>query len=374
MKPKFLTVVGTRPELIRLSQLIPLLDEHFEHRILHTGQNSAPSLKDVFLRDLSIRAPDYELELTGDSLASSLANTFLGVERACKEFSPDGMLVLGDTNSALGTIIAKRMQIVTYHWEAGNRSFDANVPEETNRRIVDHTADFNIAYSEAARSNLLREGLHPRRVFVSGSPMKEVLDAQEKHLKDQQVLLKLGLNHESYLVVSFHRQENVDVRDRLNEINSSLQELSQRLNMPVLVSMHPRTQKRLEEFGISKLHDSVRFLEPFGYHDYLSLQRNAYCVLSDSGSISEESAILGFPAVTVRNSMERPEALEAGTILMASLNAESMDRNIRLARERRSHFAPPEYLVTDAAERVLTIISSTIENHRFWDGIRNLDV
>lgn len=374
MKPKFLTVIGTRPELIRLSSLIPLLDQVFDHKILHTGQNSDRQLRDVFFDELDIRTPDYSLVNTAGSLAGSIASTLIGVEKACEEFRPEGMLVLGDTNSALSTIIAKRMQIVTYHWEAGNRSFDANVPEELNRRIVDHTADFNIAYSEAARRNLLSEGLSPRRVFVSGSPMRQVLEAQESKASKSDVLQKLNLETKGFLLVSFHRQENVDVKERLGKLVNAMDSLSVFFDMPVLVSTHPRTQKRLGEFGISPNDERVRFLDPFGYNDYLKLQNNAFCVVSDSGSISEEASILGFPAVTIRNSMERPEALEAGSIFMVDLEAKSIIRGIETALALGKRNPPSEYLVQDAAQRVLAIISSTIGNHKFWDGIRDLDV
>lgn len=375
MKPRFLTVVGTRPELIRLSRLIPLLDEYFDHRIIHTGQNNDATLSDYFFKDLRIREPDSYLAVNNSSLSSSIAGIIEGVGKYCEEFKPSGMLVLGDTNSGLSALIARRMQIVTYHWEAGNRSFDANVPEEINRRIIDHGVDFNIAYSEAARTNLLKEGLHPRRTFVSGSPMRQVLDFYRNDSEQTNVLMSLGVSKDAFILASFHRQENVDVKENLSKIIESLGFLSKKVRKPIIISTHPRTQKRLLEFGIDARVEGLQFTRPFGYHDYMQLQRSAFCVISDSGSVSEEASIEGFAAVTIRSSMERPEALERGSILMSSLDGNDLFASVNMARSHldQGNIAE-EYRVVNAAERVLGVIWSTMKNSHNWDSLKKIDV
>lgn len=375
MKPKFITVVGTRPELIRLSRLFPLLDQFFDHRILHTGQNSDPNLSDVFFSDLGIRTPDVYLETRTSNLGSAIGSIFEGVGSYFEKFKPEGMLVLGDTNSGLAALLARRMQIVTYHWEAGNRSFDGNVPEEINRRVIDHGVDFNIAYSEAARANLLQEGLHPRRTFVSGSPLKQVLDFYREKSSNTEVLQSLDLEPGKYFLASFHRQENVDLKSNLSSILEALCEIREEFKMPVVVSTHPRTVKRIEEFGLKMDVPGITFARPFGYHHYMHLQRESFCVISDSGSVSEEASIEGFPAVTIRSSMERPEALERASIVMSSFDPKDLIESVNLARLNIGHGTiPVDYDVDNAAERVLGIIWSTLKNSHSWDGIRSLDI
>lgn len=372
VRRRVMTIVGTRPELIRLSRVIPALDSVFDHVLVHTGQNSDPQLSNVFFSDLDIRHPDEYLGVTTESLAATLAATFVGTERVIREYRPEAVLVLGDTNSALSTVIAKRMHVPVYHMEAGNRSFDANVPEETNRRLVDHISDFNLPYSEPARHNLLAEGLPPRRIALTGSPMKEVLDFYAPRIAASDVLERLGLSAREYFVVSAHRQENVDSPPRLAELLRTLCDVAGAWGLPVLVSTHPRTRARLADVhGVNEL-PGVRFHPPFGFLDYVALQRSALCVLSDSGTISEESAILGFPAVTIRDSMERPEALEAGSIIMTGLKSDEVVAGIELAIASpvAGRSVPPEYLVPDVSHRVVALMLSTIGRHHEWAGIR----
>jgi UDP-N-acetylglucosamine 2-epimerase (non-hydrolysing) len=373
------TVVGTRPEIIRLSRVIPLLDKHFNHIFVNTGQNKDPMLSDVFFSELEIRNPDIYLDVDTSSLGTVLGNTLQKIETVFLEHSPDAVLILGDTNSAISAVIAKRMHIPVYHMEAGNRSFDENVPEETNRRMVDHVSDFNLAYTEHARRNLLAEGLHPRRVMVSGSPMREVLDFYMAKIEASRILEKLELMPKEYFLVSAHRQENVDSTERLQNLLDTLNVVHSKWGLPIMVSTHPRTRRQLE--AVSGYTDSagVIFHEPFGFLDYNHLQINAKCVLSDSGTISEESAILGFPAITIRDSMERPEALEFGGIVMTGLKAQNVIAGIQATLEQddqgqpQTHRVYPDgYEVTNCSTRVVRFMLSTASRHHDWAGIRKL--
>jgi UDP-N-acetylglucosamine 2-epimerase (non-hydrolysing) len=366
------TVVGTRPEIIRLASLIKKLDEVTNHRLIHTGQNSDPQLSDIFFRDLELRRPDEYLNLDGFSLGSFIGSLMVQGEKELISNRPDALLILGDTNSSLIALIAKRMQIPIYHLEAGNRSFDQNVPEEINRKVIDHLADFNLCYSQHAQRNLLNEGLHPRNTTVIGSPLTEVLQSMQQNISNSSILEKLSLRKNNYFLVSAHRQENVDLATRLAELLNSLNRIAEVYGCPVLVSTHPRTKARIEKLGI-KAHDLIVFHEPFGFIDYVSLQLSAKVVLSDSGSISEESAILGFPAITIRDSMERPEALEAGSIVMAGIESEHILQAIELIENSpRSLTIPEEYKIQDTSTRVINFLFSTIHRHQFWNGLRNL--
>jgi UDP-N-acetylglucosamine 2-epimerase len=371
-KIKVTTVVGTRPEIIRLASLIKKLDTFTSHRLIHTGQNSDPQLSDVFFRDLELRKPDEYLNLDGSSLGSFIGSLMVQGEKELTSNRPDALLILGDTNSSLIALIAKRMQIPIYHLEAGNRSFDQNVPEEINRKVIDHLADFNLCYTQHAQRNLLSEGLHPRNTTVIGSPLTEVLHSMEEQISNASVLEKLGLRKDNYFLVSAHRQENVDLTTRLTELLNSLNVIAELYRCPILVSTHPRTKARIEKLGI-KAHESIIFHEPFGFIDYVSLQLSAKVVLSDSGSISEESAILGFPAITIRDSMERPEALEAGSIVMAGIESENIIQAIKLIEScPRSLSIPEEYGIQDTSTRVINFLFSTIHRHQFWNGLRKL--
>ena len=373
-KPTVVTIVGTRPEIIRLSRIIPLLDEVANHILVHTGQNSDSNLSDIFFSDLEIRTPDHYLGVNNSSLGQVLGETFIKVEELLKKINPNAVLILGDTNSALTAIIAKRMQIPVYHMEAGNRSFDSNVPEETNRRIVDHTADFNLAYTEHARRNLLAEGLHPRQILVSGSPIKEIANFYKSKIDASKILEKLSLKPGNYFLVSAHRQENVDSEDRLSKLLNSLTEIYEKWELPVLVSTHPRMRNQLEKVKTKDLPAGVHFHEPFGFLDYNKLQLNAKCVISDSGTISEESLIMNFPAVTIRDSMERPEALDSGGIVMTGLNSDEVLSGINFAiksQDRKNRGIPQEYLVEDCSNRVVNFMFSTMTKHHDWLGIRS---
>lgn len=370
---KVMTIVGTRPEIIRLSRVIARLEatEGIQHVLVHTGQNYDHALNQVFFDDLALRAPDHYLGVDTSSLGAVLGGVLIGTERVLLEERPDAVLVLGDTNSSLATVMAKRMRIPTYHMEAGNRCFDANVPEETNRRLVDHVADFNLAYTEHARRNLLVEGLHPRRVIVTGSPMHEVLAHVRPQIDASDAVPRLGLTAGEYFLVSAHREENVDLPERLRMLLACLRTVHESFGLPVVVSTHPRTRKRLEALGES-VDGDIRWLEPFGFHDYNRLQLDAACVLSDSGTISEESAILGFPAITLRDSIERPEALDAGTIMMTGLDPDDVRRAIAvsLADGPVGSSMPGGYEVTDTSNRVVRFMLSTASRHHQWDGIR----
>ncbi|MEB0201771.1 UDP-N-acetylglucosamine 2-epimerase (non-hydrolyzing) [Cryobacterium sp. 5I3] len=372
-KPVIITIVGTRPEIIRLSRIIPRLDEVFDQVLVHTGQNHDRQLNEVFFEDLAVRAPDRFLNVDTSSLGAVLGDTLRTIEQVFLEVKPDGVLILGDTNSAISALLAKRMHIPVYHMEAGNRSFDENVPEETNRRMVDHISDFNLPYTEHARRNLLAEGLQPRRIAVTGSPMREVLDYYRPAIEASGVLSQLDLTERGYFLVSAHRQENVDSPARLAELLDTLQAVHEKWKLPVLVSTHPRTRRHLAEMPNFDRLTGVIFHEPFGFLDYNRLQLGALCVLSDSGTISEESAILGFPAVTIRDSMERPEALETGTIVMTGLRSEDVIAGItEVISDAYSSptTLPAGYEVADASRRVVRFMQSTLARHHQWAGIR----
>lgn len=373
-----ITVVGTRPEIIRLSRVIPLLDNHFNHIFVNTGQNKDPMLSKIFFDELEIRTPDLYLDVDTSTLGAALGDTLTKIEKVFLEYKPDAVLILGDTNSAISSVLAKRMHIPVYHMEAGNRSFDENVPEETNRRLVDHVSDFNLPYTEHARRNLLAEGLPPRRILVSGSPMREVLEYYMSTIQASKILETLELEPQKYFLVSAHRQENVDSPERLKDLLETLKQVQENWGLPIMVSTHPRTRKQLESIPGYKETRGVVFHEPFGFMDYNKLQLNAKCVLSDSGTISEESIILGFPAVTIRDSMERPEALEFGGIVMTGLKAANVISGIRSITEDKSSAKdksaplPAGYEVTDCSTRVVRFMLSTISRHHEWAGIRKL--
>jgi UDP-N-acetyl-L-fucosamine synthase len=368
---KVMTVVGTRPEIIRLSRVIDRLDRTVDHVLVHTGQNYDHSLNQVFFDDLGLRAPDHFLNVDTSSLGAVLGGTLAGVERLITAERPDAFLVLGDTNSCIAAVMAKRMRVPVYHMEAGNRCFDENVPEETNRRLVDHVADFNLAYTEHARRNLLAEGLQPRRVIVTGSPMREVLEHFRPQIDASDAVERLGLTPRGYFLVSAHREENVDSPERLRMLLACLDAVEKEWSLPVVVSTHPRTRKRLEALGADTAGDRIRFMEPFGFHDYNKLQLEAACVLSDSGTIAEEASILGFPAVTLRDSIERPEALDSGSILMTGLDSGSLPAAVAIAMSGGSQSSMPiGYEVGDTSNRVVRFIVSTAGRHHAWAGIR----
>lgn len=367
---KVMTIVGTRPEIIRLSRTIARLDATVDHVLVHTGQNYDYELNGIFFDELGIRNPDHFLDVDTSSLGRVLGETLIKTEEVLLEERPDAVLVLGDTNSCVAAIMAKRMRIPVYHMEAGNRCFDENVPEETNRRLVDHVADFNLVYTEHARRNLLAEGLHPRRILLTGSPMKEVLMQHLHQFAASSILGNLGLSSQQYLLVSAHREENVDNPKRLGALLDCLVAAYSHFGLPVLVSTHPRTRKRLETLG-RELPEGLVFHNPLGFIDYVRLQQDALCVLSDSGTISEESSILGFCAVTLRDSIERPEALDTGAIVMTGLDPENVVEAIRVVVNDQSagKHVPAEYAVDNCSERAVRFILSTNRRYEQWHGL-----
>ena len=369
---KVMTIVGTRPEIIRLACVIKRFDESFVHILVHTGQNYDYSLNQVFFDDLGLREPDHFLNVDTSSLGRVLGETLIKTEQVLESERPDAVLVLGDTNSCIAAVMAKRMRIPVFHMEAGNRCFDENVPEETNRRMVDHVADFNLVYTEHARRNLLAEGLHPRRILLTGSPMAEVLSTFRADIDASDVLNRLELEPQGYFLVSAHREENVDNPKRLSLLLDCLNAVASKWDLPVLVSTHPRTRKRLESFGYLSS-DKLRFHEPFGFFDYNRLQLSAKCVLSDSGTISEESSILGFPAVTLRNSIERPEALDAGAIVMSGLDPETTVEAVAMQIERcgEPRQIPAGYDIADTSARVARFVLSTAWVNATWSGLHD---
>lgn len=361
---KVMTVVGTRPEIIRLSATIKLLDQHTDHVLVHTGQNYDYELNEIFFEDLGLRRPDHFLRADTSSLGAALGTILMGTERIVLAERPDAFIVLGDTNSCISAIIAKRLKVPVFHMEAGNRSFDENVPEETNRRLVDHVADYNLVYTEHARRNLLSEGIHPSRILLTGSPMREVLMQNQEKIARSSAVEQQHLQPGDYFLVSLHREENVDNPNRLASALGALQALRREYGLPVLVSTHPRTRERLRGQTDSAL-AGLTFHAPFGFHDYISLQMNAKVVLSDSGTISEEASVLGFPAVTMRDFIERPEALDAGAMITAGVNADSVLAAVRWAIGGAGSGGPvPEYAIDNVSHRVLMFIQGTVHSHR----------
>ena len=367
---KVMTVVGTRPEIIRLSRVISRLDETVDHVLVHTGQNWDPMLNDVFFEELDLRKPDRCLGVDTTSLGRVLGDVLAGVEAAINEERPDALLVLGDTDSCIAALMARRMQVPVYHMEAGNRCFDLNVPEETNRRMVDHVSDFNLVYTEHARRNLLAEGLHPRRIPHTGSPLREVIEHYRPQINASTVLGRLGLEPGGYFAVSAHRAENVDDPARLRRLIACLRAVRDEWPLPVLVSTHPRTRDRLASYAadLGSL-DGLTFHRPFGFFDHVHLQMNARCTLSDSGSVSEESAILGFPAVSLRESIERPEALDTGVTLMTGLDPDGLVEAITVITGERAT-CPADYEIRDVSRRVVHFILSTVRRHHEWAALR----
>jgi len=363
-KLKVVTVVGTRPEIIRLSCVIHKLDttDSFDHVLVHTGQNYDYELNEIFFKDLEIRKPDYFLNAVGTSAINTIGNIISSIEPVLKEEAPDAFLVLGDTNSCLCAIPAKRMKIPVFHMEAGNRCFDMRVPEEINRRIVDHVADVNLTYSGIAREYLLREGLPPDRVYKTGSPMYEVLTRFRREINNSDVLERLQLKKENYFVISSHRAENVDSDTQFLKIVDILNTLGEEYKLPIIVSTHPRTRKRVDELGI-KFNEHIQLLKPLGFFDYVHLQKESKAVLSDSGTISEESSILNFPALNIREAHERPEAMEEASVIMTGLSKERVLQALDLIEheprgEERQFRMVDDYSMPNVSDKVLRLILS----------------
>ena len=369
-KLKVVTIVGTRPEIIRLSRLIPKLDEYTDHVFVHTGQNSDPKLSEVFFEDLELRAPDYYLNVDTSSMGSVMGDVIKKSEEVFLKEKPDAVMILGDTNSAIAAIVAERLHIPVYHMEAGNRSFDNNVPEELNRKMVDHVASFNLPYNDYSMRNLLAEGIHPRFIQKTGSPIGEIYEHYKDKIAAATAVQDLGLKKGEYFLVSVHRQENVDLPERLERVLDCLVAVRDKWQLPVMVSTHPRTRVKLEALVRDDL-EGITFHEPFGYLDYNKLQADAKCVISDSGTISEESAIVGFSAVSLRDSFERPEAFQHGQIILSGLHVENLVNSISLAETTDSTLAPlPEgYEHGTFSDTVITFLISTVRKFRQWKGI-----
>jgi UDP-N-acetylglucosamine 2-epimerase (non-hydrolysing) len=374
-KMKVMSVVGTRPEIIRLSRVLAALDLHYEHILVHTGQNYDYELNQVFFDELEIRKPDYFLNCADGSRgpANTIGNIIAAVDLLLEQVSPDAMLVLGDTNSALSVISAKRRKIPIFHMEAGNRCFDERVPEEINRKIVDHVSDINLTYSAIAREYLLREGLSPDRVIKTGSPMYEVIQHFHPKILSSGVLSRLGLEKKKYFVVSAHREENIDCDESFRRLVAVLNMVAADWNVPVVVSTHPRTRKRIEQSGVT-FHSNVRLLKPLGFFDYIQLQLSSRAVLSDSGTITEEASILGFPALNLREAHERPEGMEEAAVMMVGLNLERVQQGLILLEAGSRTEADQDrrivadYCVPDVSGKIVRIIHSYTDyvNRTVW--------
>lgn len=367
-KLKVATVIGTRPEIIKLSRVISKLDQYTDQCLVFTGQSFDYEMSDIFFEQLEVRKPDHILKVRSDTLGGQIANILKQTEKVFLKEKPDAVVVLGDTNSALCALMARRMKIMIFHMEAGNRSFDKNVPEEVNRKIIDHISEVNMAYTDHARRNLLREGIHPGSIFVTGSPLPEVLKYFEKEIEESDVLKKVSLEAEKYFLVSIHREENVDDPKKLKELVKSLNFVAREYRYPVVVSLHPRTKQRLGD-GV-RFNKLIRFGKPFGFFEYINLQKNALCVLSDSGTIPVESSILGFRAVQVRVSSERYEAMDKGCIVLSGLNRDSIVNAISLTLERHEQgekvLVPEAYRDVNFSTKVVKIVLG-------WGGIKKYD-
>ncbi|MCZ8497461.1 non-hydrolyzing UDP-N-acetylglucosamine 2-epimerase [Priestia megaterium] len=371
-KIKLMTIIGTRPEIIRLSETIKACDKYFHHVLVHTGQNWDYELNRVFFDDLGIREPDYYLNVAGTNLGETIGNIISKSYQVLEKVKPDALLILGDTNSCLSAIAAKRLKVPIFHMEAGNRCFDQNVPEEVNRKIVDHTADINLPYTEHSRRYLLSEGIRKEHIFVTGSPMTEVIGKSIKKIKESKILDQLSLEPQKYIVVSAHREENIDNEKNFKSLMNTLNNIAEIYQVPLIYSTHPRSWNKIEERGF-KFHPLIKQLKPFGYFDYNKLQLDSFCVLSDSGTLSEESAILGFPGVLIRTSTERPEVLDKGTVIVGGITEREIIQSVNLIRAIWGNKEPlilaPDYIDENTSLKVVKIIQSytPIINKVVWN-------
>lgn len=370
-KLKLMTIVGTRPEIIRLSSTIKACDRYFDQVLVHTGQNYDYTLNQVFFDDLELRAPDHYLEAVGSHLGETMGNIIAKSYEVLLQEQPDALLILGDTNSCLSAVAAKRLKIPVFHMEAGNRCFDQNVPEEINRKIVDHVSDVNLPYTEHSRRYLLDEGFRKENIFVTGSPMKEVLDEHAEKINNSDVLQTLDLKPQEYILVSAHREENIDNENNFMSLMNAINDIAEKYQIPVIYSTHPRSWKKIEERNF-KFHPLVRQLKPFGFFDYNALQKNAFVVLSDSGTLSEESSMLKFPGVLIRTSTERPEVLDKGSVIIGGITYENLVQSVEMARAMQNNHEPMidaiDYKDTNVSIKVVKIIQSykDIINRNTW--------
>lgn len=367
-KIRILTIVGTRPEIIKLSQILKKLDKYTEHFIVHTGQNHDYELNEIFFEQLGIRKPDFYLDSAKETPSKTIGDIISKVDDLFLEIKPDAILIYGDTNSCLSVIPAKKRKIPVFHMEAGNRCFDSRVPEEINRKIVDHLSDINLPLSEHARKYLIAEGINPKTIIKIGSPMKEVLDQNFELIKKSKVLLNEKLEHKKYFIVSIHREENVDDHNNFQKLLNSILEIEKYFKMPLLISTHPRTKKRLNEIGFVNQNKNIIFSKPFGFHDYINLQLNSFCTISDSGTITEESSILKFPAITIRQAHERPEGMDEGTLIMSGLEKNRIIESIKIVTELDQAEIVKDYNVNNVSNKVLKIILSYTDyvNRTVW--------
>jgi UDP-N-acetylglucosamine 2-epimerase (non-hydrolysing) len=355
---KVLTVLGTRPEIIRLSRIVEKLDNLCDHVLVHTGQNFDPALSDLFFQQLGVRAPNHFLGVRGETFGEQIGQIIAGAERVMLAERPDRVLLLGDTNSALSSIVAKRLGIPVYHMEAGNRCYDDRVPEEVNRRLIDHSSDILMPYTERSRANLLREGIAGHRIYVTGNPITEVLSHYNEQIQRSDVLQRLGLEQNKYFLVTMHRAENVDIESRLRSLVTSLEKLQREYQLPVICSTHPRMRAVMQRFGVDDTaREQIHFHAPFGLFDFIMLERNAHCVLSDSGTVQEECCIFGVANVTIRDVTERPETIECGSNMLSGADPQSVLRCVRTVLEQKNEWrVPPEYAVKNVSSTVVKIV------------------
>ncbi len=354
---KIMTILGTRPEIIRLSRIVAKLDRLCEHVLVHTGQNFDPNLSDLFFQQLGVRQPNHFLGVRGETFGEQIGKIIAASEAVMRTEKPDRLLLLGDTNSSLSAIVAKRLGIPVYHMEAGNRCYDDRVPEEVNRRVIDHSSDILMPYTERSRMNLLREGIEGRRIYVTGNPIYEVLKHHEKSIAESDVHTRLGLEAGRYFLVTMHREENVDVESRLRSLVEALETLTRDYLLPVVCSLHPRTRKRMEGFGVLSQGDALKFVSPLGLFDFVALERQAFCVLSDSGTVQEECAIFKVANVTVRDVTERPETLECGSNILSGVETQTILRCVRTVLDQQSEWrVPPEYLTENVSSTVVKLM------------------
>jgi len=372
MATKVMTIVGTRPEIIKLSRVIAELEENVEHILVHTGQNYDYELNEIFFNDLRVKKPDHFLNCVGDTTAETIANIISKSDKIIEEVQPDAVLLYGDTNSCLSVISAKKRQVPIFHMEAGNRCFDQRVPEELNRKIVDHLSDINMPLTEQARGYLISEGIRPETIIKTGSCMKEILNFYKSEISESQVLKNLELKKDNYFIVSIHREENVDYKNNLENLLHSLNAVAEKYRLPVIVSTHPRTKNRIEQLdGDIKVNPLINFMKPMGFFDYIKLQQEAKCVISDSGTITEESSILGFPAIMIRKAHERPEGMDEGTLIMSGLEKERVLESINVMVSQNKKFTSniiKDYNVDNVSIKVTRIILSYIDyvNRTVW--------
>ena len=367
-KIRILTIVGTRPEIIKLSQIIKKLDKFTEHFIIHTGQNHDYELNEIFFEQLGIRKPDFYLDSAKETPSKTIGDIISKVDDLLIKIIPDAILIYGDTNSCLSVIAAKKRKIPVFHMEAGNRCFDSRVPEEINRKIIDHLSDINLPLSEHARNYLIAEGISPNTIIKIGSPMKEVLDQNFELIKKSKILINEKLKRKKYFIVSIHREENVDDDTNFKKLLNSILEIEKYFKMPLLISTHPRTKKRLNEIGFISQSKNIIFAKPYGFHEYVNLQLNSFCTISDSGTITEESSILKFPAVTIRQAHERPEGMDEGTLIMSGLEKNRIIEAIKIVTELKPAEIVKDYDVNNVSNKVLKIILSYTDyvNRTVW--------